>query len=80
MVGLSIRGKDKAKATPNLVCILKYFVSERSASPVLSQAKPLLRAMAGKSTSLLACVGHFRVLRSSAAFFYPTSILKNGCR
>ena len=42
MVGLSIRGKDKAKATPNLVCILKYFVSERSASPVLSQAKPLL--------------------------------------
>ena len=42
MVGLSIRGKDKAKATPNLVCILKYFVSKRSASPVLSQAKPLL--------------------------------------
>ena len=74
MVGLSIRGKDKAKVTPNLVCILKYFVSERSASPVLSQAKPLLRAMAGKSTSLLACVGQtgFKVIGCFLLpYFYP---------
>ena len=70
MVGLSIRGKDKAKATPNLVCILKYFISERSASLFCL----LLRAMTGKSTSLLACVGQkgFEVVGCFLLpYFYP---------